>query len=206
MFPRRRTGAEARSARLIAFPLAADQVPPREQPILAHLNRRSAGTGGSRGKRRWSPSLDVIFIDHDVQPRDQRSAQAFRWRARPGGARQRAFPLSGYEIGARPARRRPRCGAKNPGRGRGAAAAAAAAPRRRTVLEQSLPRRAASSRSRRRAPALRRCRDLRASGRGSAGLLGQIDELERSVPEVRAPAPRALPPAVSPPPRRTGQG
>ena len=139
MFPRRRTGAEARSARLDRVSArggpgsstgAADPRPPEPGDRLVPAARR-ASAGGHRA------------LGRDLH-RPRRPARAtggrpgVRWRARPGGARQRAFPLSGYEIGARPARRRRRrCGAENPGRGRCAAAAgggrAAAAHRPRAA-------------------------------------------------------------------------
>src|SRR5207253_1982350 len=77
---------------------------------------------------------------------------------------------------------------------------AAAAPRRRTVLEQQLAEtRSELAFAQARAQALKTLSDFTAQvGAGSAGLLGQIDELERSVPEVRAPGPAS--------PRQTGQG
>jgi len=196
---------------LIAFPLAADQVPPREQPILAHLNQAIGWYRrlGAQAQVVTEPS-DVIFIDHDVQLARQAVAQAFDG-ARGLAALGSAHSLSQDTKSALAQRAADAADAvqKTQAEVDALQRQAAAAPRRRTVLEQQLAEtRSELAFAQARAQALKTLSDFTAQvGAGSAGLLGQIDELERSVPEVRAPAPASPPPAVSPAtPRRTGQG
>ena len=196
---------------LLALPLAADQAPSQEQPILAHLNqaigwyRRLA----SQAQVATEPS-DAIFVDHDVQLARQAVAQAF------DGARALAA-LNGSRASSLDARS---------GLAKRASDAADAAQRAQSDVD-TLQRRVAAAPARQRpgleellaetrselafaqarAQALRALSDFSARiGAGSAGLPGQIDELERSVPEVRAqPAPGPSPAAVVPS-RRAGQG
>ncbi len=198
---------------LIAFPLAAADQPPSEQePILAHLNQAIGWYRrlSAQAQVVTEPS-DVIFVDHDVQLARQAVAQAF------DGARALAA-LAGAQASSQDAKSRlsQRAAAATDAAQKAQAQVdaierqLAGAPRHRKALADQLAEmRSELAFAQARAQALKTLADFSAQvGAGSAGLAGQIDELERSVPEVRAqpaaaPQPSAAAPSVA---KRTGQG
>src|SRR5689334_9685011 len=189
---------------LLALPLAADPGPSsQEQPILAHLNqaigwyRRLA----AQARLATEPS-DVIFIDHDVQLARQAVAQAFDGAralaaldSAPAAAPNASSTLAKRAADAADAAQRTQAEVNDLERH-----VAAAPPSRRARLAQQLEEtKSELAFAQARAQALRTISDFSAQvGAGSAGLLGQIGELERSVPEVRAQsAPPVAPSAAA---------
>jgi len=197
---------------LIVIPLPAADQPPAEEPILEHLNQAIAWYRRLAAQAQVATEAsDVIFIDHDIQLARQAVAQAF------DGAR--ALASLGSAAPGSPAA--PSTLAKRAADAADAAQKSqaevealqrqleAAPPGRRAGLEEQLAEtKSELAFAQARAQTLKTLSDFSAQiGGDSAGLAGQIDELERSVPEVRA-QPTSIPPpaASSAPPRRSGEG
>lgn len=196
---------------LFALPLRAEQAAPRSQDILDALNQTIAWYRRVAAEAPLATEpTDVIFVDQNVRLTRQVVALAFD-AARAAAALTGAEPAPG--------------GAQAPISKRASDAEAAlqriqgevgslekqiasARPRARGVLQAQLAEtRSELSLAQARAQALKSLADFAAQGGGRGGLLGQIDELERSVPEVRAaPAAQAAQPSQAAVARKSDRG
>jgi small-conductance mechanosensitive channel len=196
---------------LAALPLRADQAPPGAEEILEGLNqtigwyRRVA----AQAQLATEPA-DIIFVEQNRRLTRQVLALAFE-------AARAAAALPGAGTAA------PGTQAPVSKRASDAEAAvqkiqadvnalerqvASAKSRARAVLQARLAEtRSELALAQARAQALKALADFAAQGGRSGGLLGQIEELERSVPEVRAePDTHAAPAAQATTPRRPAAG
>jgi len=183
---------------LLALPLAADQGPPRGQFILDELNQTIGWYRrvGALAQLATEPA-DVIFVDQNLHLTRQALALAFE--AARGEA---ALPGSETAAAGTQTRLSKRASDSDAAVEKIQAEAgalerqlASARPRERAVLQARLAEtRSELALAQARAQAFKTLADFTAQSGGSGGLLGQVEELERSVPEARAePAPRATP-------------
>ncbi len=183
---------------LLALPLAADQGPPRGQLILDELNQTIGWYRrvGALAQLATEPA-DVIFVDQNLHLTRQALALAFE--AARGEA---ALPGSESAAAGTQTRLSKRASDSDAAVEKIQAEAgalerqlASARPRERAVLQARLAEtRSELALAQARAQAFKTLADFTAQSGGSGGLLGQVEELERSVPEARAePAPRATP-------------
>ena len=187
---------------LAALPLAAaDPAPPRDQAIIDTLNQTIAWYRrvSAQAQLATEPG-DVVFVDQNLHLTRQALALAFE-----GARAAAALPSAASAPGGTQAPVSKRASEVDAlvqklqadVSGLERQAAAAARPRARAALEGELAEaRSELGLAQARAQALKALSDFAAQGGGSGGLLGQIEELERSVPEVKAEAaPRSTPPA-----------
>ncbi len=183
---------------LLALPLAADQGPPRGQLILDELNQTIGWYRrvGALAQLATEPA-DVIFVDQNLHLTRQALALAFE--AARGEA---ALPGSETAAAGTQTRLSKRASDSDAAVQKIQAEAgalerqlASARPRERAVLQARLAEtRSELALAQARAQAFKTLADFTAQSGGSGGLLGQVEELERSVPEAHAePAPRATP-------------
>ena len=183
---------------LLALPLAADQGPPRGQLILDELNQTIGWYRrvGALAQLATEPA-DVIFVDQNLHLTRQALALAFE--AARGEA---ALPGSESAAAGTQTRLSKRASDSDAAVQKIQAEAgalerqlASARPRERAVLQARLAEtRSELALAQARAQAFKTLADFTAQSGGSGGLLGQVEELERSVPEAHAePAPRATP-------------
>lgn len=185
---------------LAAVPLAADPAPPRDQAIVDTLNQTIAWYRrvSAQAQLATEPG-DVVFVDQNLHLTRQALALAFEAAraaaallgagSAPGGT-QAPVSKRASEVDALVQKLQAEVGGLE-------RQLAAPRPRARADLEGQLAEaRSELALAQARAQALKALADFAAQGGGSGGLLGQIEELERSVPEVRAEAaPRSAPPA-----------
>ena len=186
---------------LVALPLSADQAPSRSQGILDTLNQTIAWYRRVAAEAQLaSEPADVIFVDQNVRLTRQVVALGFD-AARAAAALPGAGPTGAAET---PISRRAADAQITVQRIQAEIDALerqieSARPRSRSVLQGQLAEtRSELALAQARAQALKSLADFTAQGGGGGGLLGQIDELERSVPEVRAaPTVQAAPPQAA---------